>query len=76
MATYESASTRRFRLGRVDCIRAATIETLEWAKAMNQSAATETGVLGAKKIYYTVTDVMTISVFKRNLQKELYPFKP
>ena len=23
VATYESASTRRFRLGRVDCIRAA-----------------------------------------------------
>jgi len=60
VATYESASTRRFRLGRVDCIRAATMEALEWAKAMNQSAVTETGILGTKKIYYTVTDVIII----------------
>lgn len=60
VATYESASTRRFRLGRVDCIRAATMEALEWAKAMNQSAVTETGILGSKKIYYTVTDVIII----------------
>ncbi|XP_071440594.1 choline O-acetyltransferase isoform X2 [Hetaerina americana] len=33
-ATYESASTRRFQLGRVDCIRSATVEALEWARAM------------------------------------------
>lgn len=33
-ATYESASTRRFLLGRVDCIRAATSEAMEWAAAM------------------------------------------
>lgn len=36
MSTYESASTRRFLLGRVDCIRSATTEALEWAKAMCQ----------------------------------------
>ncbi|XP_017874631.1 PREDICTED: choline O-acetyltransferase, partial [Drosophila arizonae] len=36
VATYESASTRRFLLGRVDCIRAASTEALEWAKAMCQ----------------------------------------
>lgn len=65
VATYESASTRRFRLGRVDCIRAATTEALEWAKAMNQSAVTETGILGTKKIYYTVTDV------KKKIKKTL-----
>jgi len=64
VATYESASTRRFRLGRVDCIRAATMETLEWAKAMNQSAVAETGILGTKKIYYTVNDVITVLVLK------------
>ncbi|KAJ8935837.1 hypothetical protein NQ314_012615 [Rhamnusium bicolor] len=29
-ATYESASTRRFRLGRVDCIRPASPEALAW----------------------------------------------
>ncbi|XP_039300487.1 choline O-acetyltransferase-like isoform X2 [Nilaparvata lugens] len=35
-ATYESASTRRFRLGRVDCIRSASAEAAEWTRAMNQ----------------------------------------
>uniref|UniRef100_A0A1A9W5V2 Choline O-acetyltransferase n=1 Tax=Glossina brevipalpis TaxID=37001 RepID=A0A1A9W5V2_9MUSC len=34
VTTYESASTRRFLLGRVDCIRSASTEALEWAKAM------------------------------------------
>ncbi|CAH1977426.1 unnamed protein product [Acanthoscelides obtectus] len=33
-ATYESASTRRFRLGRVDCIRSATPEALAWVQAV------------------------------------------
>ncbi|XP_076669809.1 choline acetyltransferase isoform X2 [Andrena cerasifolii] len=36
VATYESASIRRFALGRVDCIRAASPEALSWAKAMCQ----------------------------------------
>lgn len=36
VTTYESASTRRFLLGRVDCIRSASTEALEWAKAMCQ----------------------------------------
>ncbi|XP_054156142.1 choline O-acetyltransferase-like [Oppia nitens] len=34
VSTYESASIRQFRLGRVDNIRSATIEALGWAKAM------------------------------------------
>lgn len=38
MSTYESAGTRRFASGRVDCIRSATTEALEWAKAMCQGA--------------------------------------
>ena len=33
-ATYESASTRRFRLGRVDCVRASHKEALDWVKFM------------------------------------------
>ncbi|XP_067207501.1 choline O-acetyltransferase isoform X1 [Linepithema humile] len=36
VATYESAGIRRFALGRVDCIRAASPEALGWAKAMCQ----------------------------------------
>ena len=34
VATYESASTRRFRLGRVDCIRSAHPEALSWCRSM------------------------------------------
>ncbi|XP_067929903.1 choline O-acetyltransferase-like [Watersipora subatra] len=34
VSTYESASTRRFHLGRVDNIRAASTEALEWCKSM------------------------------------------
>lgn len=36
VSTYESAGTRRFLLGRVDCIRSASPEALEWVKAMCQ----------------------------------------
>uniref|UniRef100_A0AC34FG78 Choline/carnitine acyltransferase domain-containing protein n=1 Tax=Panagrolaimus sp. ES5 TaxID=591445 RepID=A0AC34FG78_9BILA len=35
VSTYESASIRRFCLGRVDNIRSATPQALEWAKAMD-----------------------------------------
>lgn len=38
VSTYESAGTRRFASGRVDCIRSATSEALEWVKAMCQGA--------------------------------------
>ncbi|XP_035671417.1 choline O-acetyltransferase-like [Branchiostoma floridae] len=34
VSTYESASTRRFQLGRVDNIRAASIEAHNWVRAM------------------------------------------
>lgn len=47
-ATYESASTRRFRLGRVDCIRSATPEALKWVTAMLQPK--EDDDLGNKKV--------------------------
>lgn len=35
VSTYESASIRRFRYGRVDNIRAATPEALQWVQAMH-----------------------------------------
>lgn len=35
VSTYESASIRRFCFGRVDNIRSATPQALEWAKAMD-----------------------------------------
>ncbi|GLV45383.1 Choline acetyltransferase [Carabus blaptoides fortunei] len=37
VTTYESASTRRFRLGRVDCIRSVSVEALDWATVMCQA---------------------------------------
>ncbi|KAG5899423.1 hypothetical protein JTB14_033616 [Gonioctena quinquepunctata] len=53
-ATYESASTRRFRLGRVDCIRSATPEALAWVTAMSQPKEDE---LANKKVtFHLVSD--------------------
>ena len=40
VSTYESASIRRFFLGRVDNIRSATPQVLEWAKTMDSPTAT------------------------------------
>lgn len=34
VATYESAATRRFQLGRVDNIRSASLAALAWVQAM------------------------------------------
>lgn len=34
VSTYESAAIRQYKFGRVDNIRAATLEALAWAKAM------------------------------------------
>ncbi|EYC43793.1 hypothetical protein Y032_0480g2231 [Ancylostoma ceylanicum] len=42
VSTYESASLRRYRSGRVDNIRANTKEALEWVKAMTRDSARET----------------------------------
>lgn len=62
VSTYESASTRRFLLGRVDCIRSATSEALEWVKAMNQDGVPNVSInqvdcgvepIGTQKVSYT-----------------------
>ncbi|VDL84048.1 unnamed protein product [Nippostrongylus brasiliensis] len=45
VSTYESASLRRFRAGRVDNIRANTREALAWVKAMNDANETKKGRL-------------------------------
>ena len=39
VATYESAATRRFRLGRVDNIRSASSASLAWVSAMSDPQA-------------------------------------
>ena len=40
MPTYESASIRRFREGRVDNIRSATLEALRFVKTITDRTAT------------------------------------
>nr|CAG4650892.1 EOG090X04D9 [Simocephalus serrulatus] len=40
VATYESAATRRFQLGRVDNIRSASLASLAWVTAMNDPQST------------------------------------
>lgn len=46
VSTYESASTRRFRLGRVDNIRANSPAALEWVQAMVANSDNTVGVVG------------------------------
>ncbi|XP_050501870.1 choline O-acetyltransferase [Diabrotica virgifera virgifera] len=53
-ATYESASVRRFRLGRVDCIRSASPEALAWVKAMSQPKEDDTS--NKKVTFHLVSD--------------------
>lgn len=64
MATYESAGIRRFALGRVDCIRAASPEALAWAKAMcqgdphGQTSQPNNAVDGSpKRVQFTIYSV-------------------
>ncbi|XP_046737810.1 choline O-acetyltransferase isoform X1 [Diprion similis] len=61
VATYESAGLRRFALGRVDCIRSASVEALAWAKAMCQGDPGDQPPLsamqqeeGAKRVQFTI----------------------
>ncbi|CAG9827133.1 unnamed protein product [Diabrotica balteata] len=53
-ATYESASVRRFRMGRVDCIRSASPEALAWVKAMSQPKEDDTS--NKKVTFHLVSD--------------------
>lgn len=54
VATYESAGTRRFLLGRVDCIRSATMEALQWVQSMADGG--EEGEV-PKKVTFSLVDV-------------------
>lgn len=67
VATYESAGIRRFALGRVDVIRAASPETLAWVKAMcqgdpelqasNPPVNSELQEEGIKRVQFTIYSV-------------------
>ncbi|KAK3089454.1 hypothetical protein FSP39_003760 [Pinctada imbricata] len=64
VSTYESASTRRFHLGRVDNIRANSPAALEWIKTMVGEVETtdeEKMVLLRKAMQYQ-TDIMTQTI--------------
>ena len=40
-ATYESAQTRKYKLGRTEVIRSATVEAVEWCQAMEDPKKTD-----------------------------------
>ncbi|XP_065575032.1 choline O-acetyltransferase-like [Artemia franciscana] len=75
-ATYESASTRRFRKGRVDCIRAATPEALEWVKAMtSEGALNEERLSKFKRAVNAQTEIMTDNILGRGIDIHLMGIK-
>nr|XP_014274778.2 choline O-acetyltransferase [Halyomorpha halys] len=70
-ATYESASTRRFRLGRVDCIRSATWEVLQWVSAMAQSDDTNDPLNPTKRVTFSLaTDEEKLALFDAAMKKQ------
>lgn len=60
VATYESAGTRRFLLGRVDCIRSASVEALKWVQSMTEGG--EEGEI-PKKVTFSLIDVRFYNSF-------------
>ncbi|XP_066141678.1 choline O-acetyltransferase [Euwallacea fornicatus] len=70
-ATYESASTRRFLLGRVDCIRSASLEALEWVMAMSQPKEETDYDIGNKKVtFHLVSDDKKLELWKRAVEMQ------
>ncbi|GJQ73911.1 hypothetical protein Trydic_g18845 [Trypoxylus dichotomus] len=68
-ATYESASTRRFLHGRVDCIRSASPEALDWVRAMAQPK--EDDDLGNKKVtFHLVSDEVKLQLWERVIKQQ------
>lgn len=73
VSTYESASTRRFRYGRVDNIRAASPAALEWVKSMTG----ETNVPDEEKMQLlrsamrTQTEIMTQTILGQGVDCHL-----
>jgi choline O-acetyltransferase len=59
VATYESASTRRFKLGRVDCIRSTTMEALEWVQCMVDGAGERMTVEEKIRKFHAAVDKQT-----------------
>ncbi|KAF4526376.1 hypothetical protein B566_EDAN013694, partial [Ephemera danica] len=68
-ATYESASTRRFRLGRVDCIRSASVEACAWADAMCQAEIADVEAEG-RRVTFSVADEKRVSLFEAAVARQ------
>jgi len=67
VATYESASTRRFKDGRVDSIRAAHPESLEWCRTMTGTKSKEEKRKHFEKAIQKQTKVMVDNILGNGL---------
>jgi hypothetical protein len=64
--TYESASIRRFRHGRVDNIRACTPEALDWCKAMcGETEATVMTFIPRHKLILYLANKLIFRILKK-----------
>nr|XP_022900018.1 choline O-acetyltransferase [Onthophagus taurus] len=63
-ATYESASTRRFLNGRVDCIRSATPEALKWVQAMAQQPSKYDDITNKKVSFDLISEEQKLMLFR------------
>ncbi|XP_071520828.1 choline O-acetyltransferase isoform X2 [Panulirus ornatus] len=70
-STYESASTRRFRLGRVDCIRANTPQVLAWCEAMVLNAPLADRLAKYETALKLQTDIMVNNILGRGIDIHL-----
>jgi len=72
VATYESASTRRFRHGRVDCIRAASLDALHFVRTFNDPKSTDSERV---EVFYkaaeTQTDIMVKNILGQGIDIHL-----
>ncbi|XP_045036308.1 choline O-acetyltransferase isoform X1 [Daphnia magna] len=72
VATYESAATRRFQLGRVDNIRSASPTALAWVKVMDDPQSTEEEKI---QLFYRAaenqTDVMIKNILGQGMDIHL-----
>ncbi|XP_063843429.1 choline O-acetyltransferase-like isoform X2 [Scylla paramamosain] len=70
-STYESASTRRFRYGRVDSIRANTPQVLAWCEAMVINAPIEDRLAKYEAALKLQTDIMVNNILGRGIDIHL-----
>lgn len=65
-ATYETASLRRFQLGRTDTIRSCSIESLAFTKGMQNSSVTDGAKIELLKQAINSHRKYTDEVFEKN----------